>query len=53
MSSTSEDSEKLKILFGLSVGSIFLMISITIYLCYRNINRYRYQEHVDLEALEP
>jgi ABC-type nickel/cobalt efflux system permease component RcnA len=49
----SSDDEKLKTLFVLSIGSVFLMISIIIYLCYRNINRYRNRGHVDLEHLDP
>ena len=50
---SDEDDNKLKLLFGLSSGSIVLMISIIIYLCYRNVRRHRNQGHADLEILNP
>jgi len=47
------NKQQLKTAFGLSIGSIFLMLGIIFYLCYKNYRQYRVRDRADLEPLEP
>jgi hypothetical protein len=52
-SQKEKNDKQLKTAFGLSIGSIFLMLGIIFYLCYRNYRQYRVGGREDLEPLEP
>lgn len=51
--SRETNKQELKLAFGLSFGSIFLMLIIIFYLCYKNFRQYRVRDRDDLEPLEP
>ena len=48
-----DNNTQLKTAFGLSIGSIFLMLAIIFYLCYKNLQNYRNRNEEDLVPLEP
>lgn len=52
-SENDKSSKQLKTAFSLSIGSIFLMLGIIFYLCYKNYRQYRVRPEEDERPLEP